>query len=340
MPILDLLGSSSMDVHEAIFDIDLHGELGLFDESDGEDEGEGEDWPTMAVPTSAPAARSGVEASRSHDSLRQRQRSPLRPSGMVTPPENVRRTTSLSLSPRKSQRTRTRSAVSPSGAASPSGSPRLRPTGLPAIVPSNSTEVPTIGPRSPLGALFGARRERAVSMAGVEASVKRVEAVVDEVKRMPVNRLKDEMKELQVRGRNGLGALLRVADADRRWHCFLAGPTSEDRELAVDADTGNEERHWTPFDDPPRFNVTTHYPPRYGFTSTCHFVPQHRTSYLLLIRTVTSVLDSCFLQVFYTHGPLPLVVMQTSDPQALKPKASSTMSKGSAPLSRSPHCTR
>ena len=152
-------------------------------------------------------------------------------------------------------RTRTRSAVSPSGAASPSGSPRLRPTGLPAIVPSNSTEVPTIGPRSPLGALFGARRERAVSMAGVEASVKRVEAVVDEVKRMPVNRLKDEMKELQVRDDNGLRALLRVADADRRCHCFLAGPTSEDRELAVDADTGNEERHWTPLDDTSRLQV-------------------------------------------------------------------------------------
>ena len=84
------------------------------------------------------------------------------------------------------------------GAASPSSSPRPRNAALPAINPPSSTEVPASGPRSPLGALFG-RRERVVSMAGVEASVKRVETLVDEVKRMPVNRLKDEMKELQVR---------------------------------------------------------------------------------------------------------------------------------------------
>ncbi len=196
MPILDLLGSSSMDVHEAIFDIDLHGELGLFDESDAD--GEGEEWPTTDVPSSASAAPSGIQGSRSHESLRHRQPSPLRPSGAMTPPENIRRTTSLSLSPRKTERTRTRSAVSPR-VGSPSGSPRPRNAALPSIIPSSSTEVPTIGPRSPLGALFGARRERAVSMVGMEASVKRVEALVDEVKRMPVNRLKDEMKELQVR---------------------------------------------------------------------------------------------------------------------------------------------
>ncbi|TFK83312.1 hypothetical protein K466DRAFT_665921 [Polyporus arcularius HHB13444] len=196
MPILDLLGSSSMDVHEAIFDIDLHGELGLFDESDAD--GEGEEWPTMDVPSSASAAPSGIQGSRSQESLRHRQPSPLRPSGATTPPENIRRTTSLSLSPRKTERTRTRSAVSPR-LGSPSGSPRPRNAALPSIVPSSSTEVPTIGPRSPLGALFGARRERAVSMVGMEASVKRVEALVDEVKRMPVNRLKDEMKELQDR---------------------------------------------------------------------------------------------------------------------------------------------
>ena len=56
-----------------------------------------------------------------------------------------------------------------------------------------------MGQRSPLGALFGSRRERVASVAGVEAGVKRMEAMVEEMKRMPVNKLKEEMKELQVR---------------------------------------------------------------------------------------------------------------------------------------------
>ncbi|KAI0707123.1 hypothetical protein C8Q76DRAFT_748084 [Earliella scabrosa] len=193
MPILDLLGSSSVDVHEAIFDVDVEGEVDLFADSD-----EDVAFPIIA-PLSAPPV---IQASKSHESLRARHRSPLRPSGTQTPPEQLQRTTSASLSPRKAQsrtRNRTRSAVSPEpGAASPSSSPRPRNAALPAINPPSSTEVPASGPRSPLGALFG-RRERVVSIAGVEASVKRVETLVDEVKKMPVNRLKDEMKELQDR---------------------------------------------------------------------------------------------------------------------------------------------
>ncbi|KAI0750131.1 hypothetical protein C8Q80DRAFT_1233043 [Daedaleopsis nitida] len=193
MPILDLLGSSSMDVHEAIFDVDLEGDDDLFGDSDNELE-----FPAMSAP---PA----IQNSRSHESL-PRHRSPLRPAETATAtgsassrPEPLARSTSASLSPRKA-RLRTRSAVSPDRVpVSPSGSPRPRNAQLLRINPSSSTEVPSAGQRSPLGVLFGVRRERVVSMAGVEASVKRVETLVDEVRKMPVNRLKDEMKELQER---------------------------------------------------------------------------------------------------------------------------------------------
>ena len=78
-------------------------------------------------------------------------------------------------------------------------SPRPRNGPLPSINPPSTSEVPTLGPRSPLGALFSSKRERLVSMAGMEAGMKKMESMVDEIKRLPVNRLKEEMKELQVR---------------------------------------------------------------------------------------------------------------------------------------------
>ncbi|KAI0671407.1 hypothetical protein C8Q78DRAFT_1028773 [Trametes maxima] len=198
MPILDLLGSSSMDVHEAIFDVDLRDEVDLFDDSDVED------LPVPLQPSSAPPV---IRASKSHENVPQSSsvathQPGLRPSGSRTPTASqMRRTTSLSLSPRKSQRTRTRSAVSP---ASPTSSPRLSPRprlgGLPSITPSSAGEIQTLGPHSPLGKLFGARRDNTLpTAASMEAGMKRVEALVDEVRQLPVNRLKDEMKELQDR---------------------------------------------------------------------------------------------------------------------------------------------
>ena len=193
MPLLDLLGSTTMDVHDAIFDFGMEDDVYLFEESDVED------LPTSAPPMSVTAP--AIQASRSHDSLHPRALSPLRSGGMGTDTlDQVPRTraTSMSLSPRKrASRSRPRSVVSPTPG-SPSGSPLRRPAGLPTSVPPSAAEVP--GPRSPLGALFGRQRERVVSIAGVEGSVRRMEALVEEVKQIPVNRLKDEMKELQVRG--------------------------------------------------------------------------------------------------------------------------------------------
>ena len=202
MPLLDLLGSSTMDVHEAIFDVDFHGEdddLFAADEENGDGLDELHDFPAPALALD----QGSVRGSKSHESLSLRHR----PSGSHTPPpqpaaDQLRRTTSMSLSPRKSQRSRTprrSAAVTPVGGLSPTSSPRPRGAALPAIHPPSAGEVPSMGQRSPLGALFGSRRERVASVAGVEAGVKRMEAMVEEMKRMPVNKLKEEMKELQVR---------------------------------------------------------------------------------------------------------------------------------------------
>ncbi|KAH9856662.1 hypothetical protein C2E23DRAFT_772105 [Lenzites betulinus] len=206
MPILDFLGSSSMDVHEAIFDVELHDEVDLFGDSDVEDPA------AFFEPTSAPPV---IRTSRSHEYIPEASTStsarapPLfRASGARTPTaadSQIRRTTSLSLSPRKRQnqsvsRTRTRSAISPvSPTSSPRLSPRPRNAPLPTIIPSSTSEVQTLGPRSPLGKLFGPRREGVHPTASMEAGMRRVEALVDEVRLLPVNKLKDEMKELQDR---------------------------------------------------------------------------------------------------------------------------------------------
>ncbi|KAI0661788.1 hypothetical protein C8Q70DRAFT_910386 [Cubamyces menziesii] len=201
MPILDFLGSSSMDVHEAIFDVELRDEVDLFGDSDAED------LPVPMEPTSAPTPPT-IRTTKSHEHLpsastNDSRQPPLRPSGSRTPSDSnqIRRTTSLSLSPHKASRRRTRSAISPiSPTSSPRLSPRPRNAPLPTITPSSTGEIPTLGPRSPLGRLFGAKRDSTISTAAtMEAGMKRVEALMDEVRMLPVNKLKDEMKELQDR---------------------------------------------------------------------------------------------------------------------------------------------
>ena len=192
MPILDLLGSTTMDVHDAIFDVGVEDDVYLFDESDGEDIPISISAPASGDPSSSGAIRTEFSRERALSPLR-----PETPTGMsADEPDQLRRTTSMSLSPRKdASRSRPRSM------ASPSASPRRRGGALPAIVPPSAAEVPPSA-RSPLGALFGRPRERVVSVtvAGVEGSVRRMEALVEDVRKMPVNKLKDEMKELQVRG--------------------------------------------------------------------------------------------------------------------------------------------
>ena len=72
-------------------------------------------------------------------------------------------------------------------------------------MPSVSGEIQNAGPRSPLGRLFNSRRDFSASQERLNVNatadgLKKLESMVEEIRTLPVNRLKDEMKELQVSG--------------------------------------------------------------------------------------------------------------------------------------------
>ncbi|TRM64709.1 hypothetical protein BD626DRAFT_489672 [Schizophyllum amplum] len=82
------------------------------------------------------------------------------------------------------------------------GSPRpARLRTMSAVSDNVATAEVASGPLSPLAKFFGYGREKedGGSMAGVHASMRKVEAVLDDVKDLPVQQLRDEMKELQER---------------------------------------------------------------------------------------------------------------------------------------------
>jgi hypothetical protein len=163
MPILEaIVGSHSSNLYDAIFDVELSPE-------NSEDE-----------------ERVALLSATSRDNL-PRRRSRSRPPG---------------------DRPRTPSA--PRSAISPPRTPnhsRLLPRPLPSqlgqafpslVEPGQSAEVPT---RSPLTRLFtsGLSPSSGVRLENVEeASIKKLERLLEDIKDLPVNRLKDEMKELQV----------------------------------------------------------------------------------------------------------------------------------------------
>ncbi|KAJ6577224.1 receptor-activated Ca2+-permeable cation channel [Mycena capillaripes] len=157
MPFVEaLVGSTSSDLYDAIFEIDSVAGPGLFDES------EEEDFPQL-------------RSVASHDN--------------ITPNERVRRRPSrVSLAGR-----------SPLRAASAHESPRRRPLStLSALdVTVGSAEVST-GGRSPLAKFF-AHVDPPAPTGPVEASIRRVETILDDLRDLPVHRLKDEMRELQER---------------------------------------------------------------------------------------------------------------------------------------------
>ena len=202
VPFLErLVGSTSADLYDAIFHIPLPEDLGLFPDEDEEE-------------ADRPRLRSEV----SRDVLR-----PLSPP--PSGPSTVRR--ARSADPSLSQvppphAPGVRSGTQTLGPTSPrKRRPRLpseiRPMSLSVVAfdagGAGSTEVQSAAPQSPLTQLFAPRRDRAVSggagayekvqFPGGAATVdteglKRLEALVQDIRELPVNRLKDEMKELQV----------------------------------------------------------------------------------------------------------------------------------------------
>ncbi|KAG7444146.1 receptor-activated Ca2+-permeable cation channel [Guyanagaster necrorhizus] len=153
MPIVEaIVGSTSNDLYEAIFEVDAERDLHLFDEEE-------EELPHLRSVHSQENLLSDAE------SRKRRQSSVRRPPSAMSGPKR--------LSPQSSPRT-----------------PRARNLDL------LSAEVQSsLGSLNPLQQLFG----RPSDSPQVEAAVKKVEALVDDLRNLPVHKLSDEMRELQER---------------------------------------------------------------------------------------------------------------------------------------------
>lgn len=169
-----LVGSASNDLYDAIFEVEVAEDFDIFDESDDD----------------APALRS-------FDS-----REDIRASGTSPGPERRKRPPSLNgsrvgSSPQASPRQQFISTLSPDDI--PQASPRRRV--ISTLSPNDvfaSPDAITTSFRSPLARLFSQRSPVDGPPVG-EASLKRIETLLDDVRSLPVQRLKEEMKELQDR---------------------------------------------------------------------------------------------------------------------------------------------
>lgn len=200
MPLVEaLMGSSSNDLFDAIFDVEVgQDDYELFDESDGE--GLGGALRSMNSRENVRVGQGGRAASRS-------------------PVPQIRKRRPTSLGRLNTERREASSAR---------GSPRTRGLALTSMGSSeflNSPEVmtspTTTSNRSPLARLFGSRFSSAAAggsgalfplptsdstaaqvavqaATNTEASVKHIESLLEAVSELPVQRLKEEMKELQV----------------------------------------------------------------------------------------------------------------------------------------------
>ncbi|THH27606.1 hypothetical protein EUX98_g6581 [Antrodiella citrinella] len=195
MPFIEhIVGSSTTDLYDAIFDVDVSESQGLdiFDDQDGTDADDDRAEMRSIASQESTGDRSGIPFVISP------------PAGSGTPGAIGRRPSSVPRAP-NSPSGRSIRSTGRLEAPSPNGSPRPRRVQLPtALQPSLSGEIPTYGPRSPLSRLYNGRTVSSVSQsaaaqATTEAGIKKLEAAVEEIKGLPVNKLKEEMKELQER---------------------------------------------------------------------------------------------------------------------------------------------
>ncbi|KII95956.1 hypothetical protein PLICRDRAFT_234074 [Plicaturopsis crispa FD-325 SS-3] len=168
MPLLEaLVGSHSNDLYEAIFDVEISQDFDLFEDSDDE--------------------HPGLRSYTSRESVgRQQEGASLRPDG-----NRRRRPSSVPRTPRRSplRDGRSRSPLSTRGLVH-----RLEPSASVEVLPAPEN-------RSPLTKLFASRSTPASAqeLHGTDAAVRRVEGLLEEIRDLPVRRLKDEMRELQDR---------------------------------------------------------------------------------------------------------------------------------------------
>lgn len=176
MPLVEaLVGSHAHTLYDAIFDIELSDEQehGLFEDFEFDDDDE------------RPALRSLASRESMRKGWRTRTPSRRRPASIPVSPDNGLPSPGAPRSPRRRPKESITSIGEQTGA----------------------LNVPTLKAPSPLTRLFGATRlmasasESTVSPTMGEealAGVKRLEHVLEGIRDLPVQRLKDEMKELQV----------------------------------------------------------------------------------------------------------------------------------------------
>lgn len=161
LPIMEaFLGSASSDLYGAIFDMELTQDFGLFEEESDDDE---------LHPLRSFASR---------DSLRRSATAP------VPKTERQRRKSSIPRSPTREQVSR-----------SPQRRSRVASYLSPRVDTTSSAEVPSSGSLlSPLTRLFAP----SAAAGHTDAGITRMEALLDDIRELPVQKIRDEMKELQV----------------------------------------------------------------------------------------------------------------------------------------------
>ncbi|KAJ2925805.1 hypothetical protein H1R20_g11284, partial [Candolleomyces eurysporus] len=214
MPLVEaLVGSTTNDLFEAIFDVELNDEDDLFDEYDEDDH--------LALRSQHSRETLGARGKSENRSTPRKTR--LSMSRSPAPGNTPRRRRSPSsvkvslseASPIEPASTSELPQQAPSLPTSPTGSNtnfaaerrnRLRvqsmlsPTDTTVLSPEVYTS--TSSSRSPLARLFNNKypTEQQVAASGVaESNIRRIETLLEDVKDLPVQKLKDEMKELQDR---------------------------------------------------------------------------------------------------------------------------------------------
>lgn len=208
------MGTNLYDVYEAIFDV----EPGLVEEDEELFEDRVQD-------------RVGLHSWMSRESRR---------NGTHTPPQmNLPSESHIPESPARSGRRAASFPRTQPGQSSPSPRNRklsLRPS-LAEPLRVGASETQSAGPRSPLSRLFANRLSEADAgpspvdahkLDKVEEGVRRVQELLEDVRELPVSRLKEEMRELQERQARIEGLLLMLTRGMRNEAASATGPSRHD----------------------------------------------------------------------------------------------------------------
>jgi len=247
MPLVEaLVGSASTDLFDAIFDVEIDdNDYELFDDRDSDI---GMDTPALRSRHSRENVNFGLNAGSPNTPTKDKGTEKKR-LGSASPVPRIR-------TRRPTSRGRLSSERQPGQSSSARNTPRLHSLALSNLSSNDVVNSPepvtaiSTSNQSPLAKLFGSRflsptaggmvpeaahmaQVAAQAASSADASVRRVESLLDSVAQLPVQKLKEEMKELQVR--------LLVLYFGAVLMGFL-GPSSAHREFAASVDQRHAKR--------------------------------------------------------------------------------------------------